>query len=92
MYKYFIAGVIVAMTSTNCLAASEFYVVKEAKGRGCDITQKKPEDASNIVGTKTYASRQEAKDAKRAAPECVDTTEKGGGEKAGGPQGGGATK
>jgi hypothetical protein len=78
MRKYFIAGVVVALTSTSCLAAQEFYVVKDPKGRGCEITSDKP-DAANIIGTKSYASRQDAKDAKRAAPECADAAQKGGG-------------
>jgi hypothetical protein len=78
MHKYLIAGMVVALTSTGCFAAEEFYVVKDSEGRGCEITRDKP-DAANMIGTKSYASRQDAKDAKRAAPECADTAQKGGG-------------
>jgi hypothetical protein len=71
MYKYVLAAALVASTSTACLAAQEFYLVQDAKTKGCDIVREKPDGVTNImIGTSSYATRPEAKAAKKAAPEC----------------------
>jgi hypothetical protein len=71
MHKYITAAVFVASTSTSCLAAEEFYVVQDAKTKDCTIQAKKPDGTAEImIGTSSYATRDEAKTAKKAAPEC----------------------
>jgi hypothetical protein len=72
MRKHLVAAVIVVLSGTGSMAGQEFYVVKESKGRGCEIKAEKP-DAASMVGTKSYATREEAKNAKRAAPECAES-------------------
>ena len=71
MHKYIIAAVFVASTSTSCLAAEEFYVVRDAKTKECKVETKKPDGTAEImIGTSSYAKKDEAKAAMKAAPEC----------------------
>ncbi len=70
MYKYILAAVLVASAST-AMAAQEFYVAQDPKKKGCEIEHQKPDGVAKImIGTASYATRAEAKAAKRAAPEC----------------------
>ena len=71
MYKYILAVAFVASTSAVCLAAQEFFVAQDAKTKGCEIMHQKPDGVGKImIGTSSYATRPEAKAAKKAAPEC----------------------
>jgi hypothetical protein len=72
MHKYVNAAVFIALTSTSCLAAEEFYVAKDAKTKNCGIDTTKPDGTTKImIGTSSYATRDEAKTAKKVAPECA---------------------
>ena len=70
MYKYILAVVFVASASTACLAAQEFYVVQDAKTKDCQVEHEKPDGVQKIMIGTAYATRAEAKTAKKAAPEC----------------------
>jgi hypothetical protein len=71
MHKYVIAAVFVALTSTTCLAAREFYIVKDVKSKDCNVETEKPDGTAKImIGTSSYAKMDEAKAAMNAAPEC----------------------
>jgi len=72
MHKYIIAVVFVASTSTSCLAAQEFYVAQDAKTKNCKVQTQKPDGTTEImIGTSTYATKEEAKTAEKAAHECA---------------------
>jgi hypothetical protein len=73
MYKYILAAAFVVSTSAVCLAAQEFYVIKDPKAKGCEIDREKPDGVTKVmVGTSSYSSRADAKAAKKAAPECEE--------------------
>jgi hypothetical protein len=73
MYKYVVAALLVVLVPTTCLAAGPYYVARDTsiKGVKCKVVEEKPDGVKMLmVGTATYATRQEAKSAKKAAPEC----------------------
>jgi hypothetical protein len=71
MHKYIFAAAFVALSSTACLAAQQFYVTQEATTKHCEIGPEKPDGVKKIMlGAGPYATRAEAKAAKKAAPEC----------------------
>lgn len=50
--------------------AGEFWIGKNPKTGDCDIFDVKPDGIEFLIVGDTYASRDEAKDARRKAPEC----------------------
>ena len=71
MYKFVLAVAVIALTSTACLAAQEFYVAQDAKTKKCKVAGEKPDGVQKImIGTSSYSTIDEAKAAKHAAPEC----------------------
>jgi hypothetical protein len=71
MYKYLLLAVFLASTCISSWAAQEFYVALSPK-EGCKIVNEKPDGTKAImVGSAPYATREEAKTAKKAAPECA---------------------
>ena len=73
MYKYGVAALLVALVPTTCLAAGPYYVARDTSSKGikCKVVEEKPDGVKMImIGTATYATRQEAKTFKKAAPEC----------------------
>ena len=73
--KYFIlAGVLTLLVSPAY--AAEYYVIKVQPSGACMIVDHKPNQPSDtIIGTSPYASKDEAKKAKKTAAEC-QTAEK----------------
>ena len=69
MYRWMIvAGVTLAFSTT---AFAEFYVAKDPAANKCHITKKKPDGTTDImVGTGAYATRDEAKAARKTAADC----------------------
>jgi hypothetical protein len=65
-----LAAVLIAI-ATPALA-EEFYVAQEPDTKKCKIVTEKPDGQSMImIGTESYATRDDAKAAKKAAAECV---------------------
>jgi hypothetical protein len=73
------AAVLLALTSTSAWA-EEFYLAKDAATGTCEIVRVKPDGTKLLmVGTQTYATKDEAKAAKKAAKkagECKGSKEK----------------
>ena len=51
--------------------AAEFYLTLNTSTKKCHIDSEKPDGTTRVmVGTSTYPTREDAKAAKEAAPEC----------------------
>jgi hypothetical protein len=71
MYKYVVAALLVAFAPTASLAGATFFVAQDPATKKCKVVEEKPDGVKMVmVGTATYATRPEAKTAKKAAPEC----------------------
>ena len=69
--KMMIAGVAVAAFTLPALAATEFYVAKDAATQKCAVMDTKPDEkAAMAVGTASYPTKEDADAAMKAAPEC----------------------
>jgi hypothetical protein len=65
-----LAAVLIAI-ATPALA-EEFYVGQEPETKRCKIVTEKPDGQSMImIGTESYATKEAAKAAKKAATECL---------------------
>jgi hypothetical protein len=57
--------------SLPCLAATEFYVGQDPVAKDCKIVKEKPDGKVLVmIGETSYSTRDAAKAAKKAAPEC----------------------
>lgn len=64
-----IAAVLIAI-ATPALA-EEFYVGQDPESKRCKIVTEKPDGQSMImIGTESYATKEDAKAARKAAAEC----------------------
>jgi hypothetical protein len=71
MYRLIIAVAIV-MAFPSVVFAAEYFVAQDPATKGCKITDTKPDGSTAImIGTSSYATKDEAKAARRAATECV---------------------
>jgi hypothetical protein len=71
MSKYALTVIFIAAASPACLAAEEFYVFQDSETKKCKIMTEKPDGVKTImIGTSSYTTREQAKAAKQAAPEC----------------------
>lgn len=71
MYRYAVAAVLIASFSTASLAADEYFVVQDPSTKKCKTRKKMPDGETLIViGASSYKTIEEAKAAKKAAPEC----------------------
>jgi hypothetical protein len=69
--KMMIAGVAVATFAAPALAATEFFVAKDAATQKCAVMDTKPDEkAAMAVGTVSYTTKEDAEAAMKAAPEC----------------------
>ncbi len=69
--KMMIAGVAVAAFAAPALAATEFYVAKDAATQKCAVLDTKPDEkAAMAVGTVSYTTKEDAEAAMKTAPEC----------------------
>jgi hypothetical protein len=63
-----VAGVALVFSTT---AFAEFYVAKDPTTNKCHISDKKPDGTTEImVGAGSYATREEAKAARKTAADC----------------------
>ena len=70
MSKYAVVAVGVFMIATPALAA-EFYVALNPETKKCKIVEEKPDGKTMVmIGTGPYATKEEAKAARKAATEC----------------------
>jgi len=75
MTRAMIITALILVSTTSAFAADQFYVAKDQTTNKCKIVKAKPTDDKLIlVGTESYATRDEAKVAKKAAVECKKTT------------------
>ena len=71
MRRYLVAAAVAVSFSVPCLAADEFYVGQDPVAKDCKIVREKPDGKTLIMlGTSSYPTRDAAKAAKKAAPEC----------------------
>ena len=70
MPKYVVVAALLLAVATPALAA-EFYLVQDPKTKKCNIVGEKPDGKTWVmVGTEAYATKEEAKAAKQANPDC----------------------
>jgi hypothetical protein len=72
MKSHLLAASLMPLLFTTALAAEEFYVVQNPKTGSCKISNKKDDGQHIMIGTASYATAEEAKKAKNAAPECKE--------------------
>ena len=64
----FFAAAAVLLALTSSAWAAEYYLAKDPATGACHIVQEKPDGTKmTMVGTQTYATKDEAKAAKKAA-------------------------
>lgn len=70
--KVLIAGIAVAtLGSASAFAATEFYVVKSAATKKCEVVNKKPDGTKlMMIGTAGYKSKKLAEEALKVAADC----------------------
>ncbi len=65
-----IAATLLVMTASPVLADA-FFLVKDSSTNECKIVKEKPEDTAHVLVSETsFATKDEAKAAKKAAEEC----------------------
>ena len=70
MQKYIVAAALLSMFVTPALAA-EFYVAQDPSTKKCKVVEEKPDGKTSImIGTTSYARKDEAMDARNASAEC----------------------
>jgi len=73
MQKYVLGALLVVFGSTACIAAEPFYVAQEPTTKICKVQSEKPDGTKMVmVGTSSYQTKKQAKDARSAAPECLN--------------------
>jgi hypothetical protein len=79
MLRFFAAAaVLLALTSTSPAWAAEFFLAKDPATGTCDIVAEKPDGTKMLmVGTQAYATKDEAKAAKKAANKAGECIKKG---------------
>ena len=69
--KMIIAGLALAALSLPGLAATEYYIAKDAATKKCAVVDKKPDGkTAMMVGTFAYASKADADAAMKKAADC----------------------
>lgn len=69
--KYLITALSLLAFSAPALAATDYYVVKNAATKKCEVTSVKPDGKSMMeVGKKFYKTKDEATDAMKTASAC----------------------
>ena len=79
MPKFFLAAAVLLVLSSTSAWAAEFYLAKDPATGQCNIVTEKPDGTKMMmVGTQAYATRDEAKAAKKVAKkagECKSSKE-----------------
>ena len=71
-----LAASLMAFLASAAVAAEEFYVVQNPSTKSCKISNKKDDGTNIMIGTSSYPTADEAKAAKKAAPECQEPKKK----------------
>jgi S-adenosylmethionine:tRNA-ribosyltransferase-isomerase (queuine synthetase) len=70
MLKHVVVAAVLIAIATPALAA-EFYIGLDPQTKKCKVVETKPDGQTMImVGTTSYATKEEAKAAKKATAEC----------------------
>ena len=70
MQRYVVIAALLSMIVTPALAA-ELYVAQNPETKKCKIVEEKPDGKAMVmIGTGPYATKEEAKAARRASAEC----------------------
>ena len=70
MRNYIVVAAVLCLVTSPAIAA-EFYVAQDPSTKKCKIVEEKPDgNAMVMIGTEAYATKDEAKAARRAAAEC----------------------
>ena len=71
MYRFVVATAVL-LAFPSVLVAAEYFVAQDSATKRCKITETKPDDSTALmIGTSSYATKDEAKAARKAATECV---------------------
>ena len=71
MKRILVAVLLAPLAMTSPALAAEFYVVKDTAANKCRVVETKPDGQTLVmVGEKPYATKEEAKAAKKKATEC----------------------
>ena len=70
MSKFVVVAAVLIAVATPALAA-EYFVAQDPTTKKCKIVEEKPDGETLVmIGTTSYATKEEAKAAKKAAAEC----------------------
>jgi hypothetical protein len=70
MPKYIVFAAVLMAVATPALAA-EFYIAQDPTTKECTVIEEKPDGQTKVMmGTKVYATKEEAKAARKANPDC----------------------
>jgi hypothetical protein len=72
MKTYLLAAGLTALLIAPAVAAEEFFVVQNPETGNCKVSNKQDDGKNVPIGTVAYATADEAKAAKAAAPECKE--------------------
>ena len=72
MKIYLLAAGLLALLVVPAMAAEEFFVVQNPETGQCKVSNNKDDGTHKLIGTTGYATADEAKKAKAAAPECKE--------------------
>jgi hypothetical protein len=71
MSKRIVVAAVLIAIATPALA-EEFYVSQDPQTKRCKIVTEKPDGQTMVmIGTESYATKEDAKAAKKASSECV---------------------
>lgn len=75
MTRSLIIAALILASISSAFSAETYYVAKDQTTNKCKIVKSKPKNEKLIlIGTDSYASKDEAKAARKAAAECKKTT------------------
>lgn len=75
MTRSLIIAALILASISSAFSAEVYYVAKDQTTNKCKIVKSKPKNEKLIlIGTDSYASKDEAKAARKAAAECKKTT------------------
>lgn len=75
MTRALIITALILVSTTSAFSADQFYIAKDTTTNKCKIVKAKPTGEKLIlIGTDSYATKDEAKAARKAAAECKKNT------------------
>jgi hypothetical protein len=75
MKRVLIIASLMIVAATSAQAADQFYIAKDQSTNKCKIVKSKPDGTKLVlIGTDSYATKAEAKSARKAAAECKKST------------------